>query len=82
VQKSIYSAENIRLCEMLKDARVEKELTQAQLADRLGKPQSFVAKVERGERRLDVVEFVKVVQSLGLIPSDFLRDYVDELTRQ
>jgi transcriptional regulator with XRE-family HTH domain len=57
-------------------------LTQAQLAERLGKPQSFVAKVERGERRLDVVEFVKVVQSLGLIPSDFLRDYVDELTRQ
>lgn len=40
-------------------------LTQQQLADRLNKPQSFVSKYERGERRLDVVEFLAVVQATG-----------------
>jgi len=40
-------------------------MTQTQLAKRLGKPQSFVAKYEGGERRLDVIEFVDVVRALG-----------------
>lgn len=41
-------------------------MTQQQLADALGKPQSFVAKVEGYERRLDVIEFLKFGTALGL----------------
>ena len=39
--------------------RLRAGLTQEDLAERLGKPQSFVAKVETQERRLDLIEFVK-----------------------
>jgi predicted transcriptional regulator len=41
-------------------------LTQRELADRLHKPQSFVAKYEGGERRIDVVEFLTVCQPMGV----------------
>ncbi len=51
---------------MLIDARKKAGLSQAQLAKRLAKPQSFVSKFERGERRLDVIEFKSVAQALGL----------------
>lgn len=48
-------------------------LTQQEVADRLGKPQSFISKYESGERRLDVVEFVDVCQALAIAPSDFFK---------
>jgi transcriptional regulator with XRE-family HTH domain len=52
-----------RFLQRLKAAREAAGLTQAQVAKRLGRPQSFVSKCESGERRVDVVElkaFAKV----------------------
>lgn len=49
-------------------ARKAAGLTQHALAIRLKKPQSFVAKYEGGERRLDVVEFVMIARALGADP--------------
>lgn len=49
-------------------ARNSAGLTQQQLADRLGRPQSFVAKYEKGERRLDVVEFLEIAEQLDADP--------------
>lgn len=66
---SVYSDEYQRVINALKKARKEKGITQAQLAEALGKPQSFIAKVESGERRLDVVEFVHLAHMVGLEPS-------------
>lgn len=43
-------------------------MTQVELADRLNRPQSFVSKYERGERRLDVVEFAQIVHALSGSP--------------
>jgi hypothetical protein len=40
---------------------------------RIGRPQSFVSKYERGERRLDVVEFLEVAKVIGINPGQFLR---------
>lgn len=40
-------------------------MTQQQLADELGRPQSFVSKVENGDRRLDVIEFLEICRLLG-----------------
>ena len=57
-------------------ARKQAGLTQRDLADRLGKPPSFVAKVETGERRLDFVEFVAIARELGTKPSS-LMDQID-----
>lgn len=54
--------------EVLTAARREKGLTQQQVANRLGKPQSYVAKIEGGERRLDVVEFIDICRAMDVDP--------------
>jgi transcriptional regulator with XRE-family HTH domain len=51
-------------------------MTQQQLADRMKRPQSFVAKVEGGERRLDVVEFAEWTIALGADYSELLKPVV------
>ena len=61
-----------RFRELLMEARNNAELTQAELSGRLGRPQSFVSKYERGERRLDVIEFAQVAHALGIDPLRFL----------
>ena len=53
-------------------ARKEARMSQADLAAKLGRPQSFVSKYERGERRLDVIEFLAVVEALGIHPGKLL----------
>ena len=58
------------LCKLLTDARHEAGLTQADLALRLRRPQSFVSKFEAGERRLDVVEFLEVAEAIGCRATD------------
>jgi ribosome-binding protein aMBF1 (putative translation factor) len=71
--KSAFSAEYALLKELLVEARRKIGLTQAALASRLGRPQSFVSKYERGERRLDVIEFLDVAEALKIDPAAFLR---------
>jgi transcriptional regulator with XRE-family HTH domain len=46
----------------LKQARVDAALTQVEVAKRLNRPQSFVSKIESGERRLDVVELSELAK--------------------
>ena len=57
--KTLRTPEHVYLCQRLRQVRLDAGLTQADLAERLDKPQSFVAKVETQERRLDVIEFAK-----------------------
>lgn len=66
--KSIYSPEMIAVRSWLREKRLEQSLTMRQLAERLGRPHSFVQRVEEGDRRLDVVEFVWYCQALGIEP--------------
>lgn len=54
------------------DVRKDVGLTQRDLAARLGKPPSFVAKIETGERRLDLVEFIAIARALGLSPAELI----------
>ena len=63
--KTLRSSRQRALVEVLIGARAASGLTQAVLAERLGRPQSFVAKYENGERRLDVVEFIEIIQAIG-----------------
>ena len=53
---------------VLVDARGAAGLSQRDLADRIGKPRSFVSKVENRERRLDIIEFIAVARGLGVRP--------------
>lgn len=52
------------MIELLVAAREKAGVTQQQLADRLDKPQSFVAKYEGGERRIDLIEFLSIAHAL------------------
>jgi transcriptional regulator with XRE-family HTH domain len=72
VEKSIYSAEYLRLCAVLRAIRREAGLTQVQVAAALDVPQSFVSKYESGERRLDVIELGHLAQALGVTVRDVL----------
>ena len=69
---SIFTERYNRFRLLLIEARTVKDLTQAELANKLKRPQSFVSKYERGERRLDVVEFFEVARALGIDAIAFL----------
>jgi len=69
-----------RLRELLFTARREAGLTQVELSLRLKRPQSFVSKFERGERRLDVVEFGEVARALGIDPVRILSKFYGEIS--
>lgn len=65
-----WSPRSTKLRELLRDRRIELGLLQGQLAERLRQPQSFVSKVEQGERRLDLEEVLYYAAALGLDPHE------------
>jgi transcriptional regulator with XRE-family HTH domain len=67
-----------KLREQFIQARKSAGFTQVGLADRLGRLQSFVSKYERGERKLDVIEFCEVCRALSIDPVAFLRRFCSE----
>jgi len=71
---TIRSPRQLKLQAIMRAKRKERGLTQAELAARLGKPQSFVAKYETGERRLDVVELLRVSAQLDCDPVEIMTD--------
>ena len=58
---------------LLKDARVRANFTQEEVASAWGTTQSVISKIERGERRLDLVQFISYCQILGLSPEQEFR---------
>lgn len=73
MEKSIYSSTYSLYLELLRKAREDSGLSQTELAERLGKTQSFVSKAERGERRLDIVELRAMCLAIGLDFSTFIK---------
>ena len=71
--RSVFTDEYERFRTLLVEARKRSGLSQVTLSERLSRPQSFVSKYERGERRLDVVEFGEVARALGIDPLKLLR---------
>ncbi len=76
MQKSLKSSEYARLIAILVAARKDADVRQQALARTLGKPQSFVAKYEGGERRIDVVEFVTIARALKADPVKLFQEFV------
>ncbi len=62
---------------LMREARDQVGLSQVELAERLGKPQSFVSKYESGERRLDVAEFIQICQAMEVSAPKLLKKLVD-----
>jgi transcriptional regulator with XRE-family HTH domain len=70
--KSIYDKDYREIIERLKKARIDAGLSQQAVADKLKKPQSFISKIESGERRLDVAELKKFSKIYNKASSYFL----------
>jgi transcriptional regulator with XRE-family HTH domain len=79
--KSVFTPTYARFRELLVEARETADLTQAELAERLGRPQSYVSKFERGERRLDVVEFLEIAKALRIDAFGLLKHLTDGIKR-
>lgn len=75
--KTIYQDRYVNLVNALTRIRKSNGLTQTYLAKQLGKPQSYVAKVENFERTLDVLEFVDWCKAIGQRPSHLIQEQLD-----
>ncbi|HCJ28246.1 MAG TPA: XRE family transcriptional regulator [Pseudomonas sp.] len=75
---SIFTQRHQEFITFIASVRKAAEITQVELAERLGKRQSFVSKVERGERRIDVIEFCQIAEALGQDPAKLLQKFIDQ----
>jgi len=82
VDKSIYSKNYQLLISLLKKARVEAGVTQAELASRLKETQTFISKCERGERRLDIIEVREFCFAIGIKFTDFVNQLESKLPKR
>lgn len=70
------------LLAILREVRQCAALTQEELGKKLGNTQTFVSKLERGERRIDLVEFVEICGACGVKPEDILREYLGRRSKK
>lgn len=56
------------------EARKAAGLSQAAVAEKLGRPQSYIADIERNERRIDVIEFLALAEAIGFDPLGVLEE--------
>lgn len=72
VRKALYERSYAAFTDLLKEERRKAGLTQAMLAKKLRRPQSYVSKYERGDRRLDVIEFLEIARAIKFDPNEIL----------
>jgi len=81
-KSSLHSDENKALVAVLVKARKTAEISQTELAERLNKSQQFVSRIESGERRVDLLEFVMIARALKIEPRDLLGRVLRQLPKQ
>lgn len=78
MSKSLHSPRYQIFRKLLIEARQSAGMTQVEVANLVGKPQSYVSKFEAGERRLDFTEFVDICAALGMDAHAFLDAYLSK----
>ena len=73
MQKSISSHSYAELRQWLRQSRESRGLTMRELGDMIDEPHSFIGKIESGERRLDVFEYVQYCKALSIDPAEGLK---------
>src|SRR3546814_8546309 len=73
---TVYTKASKQVAQALADARKQAGLLQEELARRVGKDQSFVSNIERGQRRIDVLELYAMARAMDRDPSDLYRTLV------
>lgn len=81
VKKSLNKKEHKILLEQLYRLRMSSGLRQSDLADKLNAPQSFISKIESGERRIDLIELREICIALGSNLNEFITEFEKALTK-
>ena len=82
--KTIFTKQHQVFIRALREVRLSQGVTQVQLSERLDRAQSYISNIERGERRLDVIEFVAIANALNYDPVELFskilsRTLIDQL---
>jgi len=76
---AIYSEAQNAVARAFTEARKDAQMKQTELADAIGKHQSFISDVERGQRRIDIVEAFVIAKALGYEPTDFYQKLIRDV---
>lgn len=79
---SLHDPRYERLIRLLVEARKAAGLTQRDLATRLKQPPSYIGKLESRQRRLDVIELVDLLEAIGVKPTKFLTEAINDLRKR
>jgi transcriptional regulator with XRE-family HTH domain len=82
VQKSIHTAAYATFLEILIEVRTRAGITQKQLGNELPFEQPMISKMERGERRIDIIELKLICETLGITLGDFVRELEKRLNER
>ena len=77
MSKSIYREEHRTLLSLVREGRESRGMTQADVAEKIGLTQARVSDLERGGRRMDVLEYLDYCAAIGLDPIATLRRVVE-----
>jgi transcriptional regulator with XRE-family HTH domain len=79
--RSMFSKDYEILIWLMADIRKEMKKTQTEVANALEKPQSFISKIENGERRMDLIEMIAIADAIGVPPKQILERLESEIQR-
>ena len=77
MREGLYSPINLRLCAIMKQARLEAGMTQAELAKKTNRTQAYISKFEANQLRLDVADFISFCAVLRIDPSATIKELTD-----
>jgi transcriptional regulator with XRE-family HTH domain len=81
MRKSVHTKDYAAFLELLIEIRHRVGITQAQLGQQLPFEQPAISKIERGERRVDVIELKMICESLGIKLHDFIAELEEKLSK-
>jgi len=73
LKKTIHAKEYHMVIAMLRELREQKHFTQKDLADKIGSDQTFISKIEIGERRVDIIELKYICDALEMDLTEFVK---------
>lgn len=77
---TVFGPDHKQLVAVLTHARMASGLSQIELAKLLGKSQTHVSNIERGQRRVDVLEFIALARAVGADPSALFADLLHRVS--
>lgn len=80
--KTVFTGAHRHLVEVLLKARKAAKLNQTEVAERVGKDQTFISLIERSQRRVDVLEFVALAKAMGQDPVELFAKVVARLPKR